>query len=75
MSKYALEFTIFDGLENSLSSARSLDRLEFSADSMQEARETASSVWRRMTKRRYRGWDGEMYPRAPRLILEVDWQP
>ncbi len=76
MMGYILKFVDFDSSENGLGDAIHTVRIPIEADSIQEAKEEASAMWKRCVEtRRKTGWDKRTYPREPSLVLEIDWEP
>lgn len=65
-----LRYTGFNSLENHIRAAQVIEIIPLKAVSELEAVREALSKWRKMT--RFRGWDGNRYPREPVLVFEVD---
>jgi len=70
-SGWYLVYTGFDNLENH--SPEYEEKKPLVATNEEVAVREATGLWKSILKKTYKGWDGETYPRNPRLIYEVPW--
>lgn len=61
--------TQFDTMENR--SAKYEEKTALQAVDEETALSESVNVWEQKTAKSYKGWDGETYPKNPRVIYEV----
>jgi len=67
----------FDSMENTLARAivHSSKYMGLQIESPEEAERVGLHMWKEIAKTPYKGWDGHMYPRNPRIICKSDEFP